>query len=79
MTKLSNLTPKVNQPAKIGRVRKSQALSNHDNWNPNKPFHVTQEELWNHIHEIEQGPFMTAEECFNNVRTWMKKQGRDLL
>lgn len=79
MTKLSNLTSKVNQPAPTGRARKNQALSNHDNWNPNTPFHVTQEELWNHIHEIEQGPFITAEECFNNVRTWMKEQGKNLL
>ena len=70
MTKLSNLTLKVNQPAKTGRVRKSQALSNHDNWNPNKPFYVTQEELWNHIHEIEQGPFMTLDEGFKQFEQW---------
>lgn len=78
MTKLSNLPPEATPPAKTGRSRKSQALPE-DKWNPNKPFHVTREEFLDHIHEIEQGPFIPVEECFKNVRVWMKEQGKSRL
>lgn len=50
----------------------AKTVSEEEKWNPNKPFHVTQEELWAHIHEIEKGPFIPVEECFKNVRRWMK-------
>ena len=35
------------------KERPAKTLSPADKWNPNIPFHVTQEELWEHIHEIE--------------------------
>ncbi len=78
MTKLSNLSSKANQPAIPGRLRRSQALPNESKWNPNKPTHATQDEFWEHIHEIERGPFISVEECFNNIRGWMREQGRNL-
>lgn len=78
MTKLNNLSPEATPSTKTGRSRKSQALPE-DKWNPNKPFHVTPEEFLNHIHEIEKGPFIPVEECFKNVRVWMKEQGKSLL
>ena len=56
------------------KERQSKAFSA-DKWNPNKPLRVTQEELREHIHEIEKGPFIPVEECFKNVRQWMEKKG----
>ena len=78
MTKLST-TSEAGLSPKTGRTKKTKASLPHDKWNPNKPFHVTQEEFWEHIHEIERGPFIPVEECFNNIRTWLKTtKGIDL-
>ena len=71
MTKLSNLSSKANQPAIPGRLRRSQALPNESKWNPNRPTHATQDEFWEHIHEIEKGPFYPIEEVHQRIRSWM--------
>ena len=42
-------------------------------WDPNIPFHATQEEWWEHIHEIEQGVFYPVDETFQRVEEWMNK------
>ena len=47
-----------------------------DKWNPNKPFHGTQEEWWEHFHEIEKGEFSPAEESHQRIREWLKEQSR---
>ena len=39
-------------------------------WNPNVPFTCTQEEFWEHIHEIERGEFMTIEEFDRKFEVW---------
>ena len=43
-------------------------------WNPNVPFHCTQEEFLEHIRSIEQsieqGEFMTAEETERDFEQW---------
>ena len=41
-----------------------------DSWNPNVPFHGTQEEWWDHFHRIEEGNFMTLEEFDLKFETW---------
>ena len=45
-------------------------------WNPNVPFHCTQEEFLEHIRSIEQsieqGVFMTAEESEKDFEQWKK-------
>ena len=42
-------------------------------WNPNVPFHGTQEEWWEHFHRIEEGEFMTIEEFDLKFNAWKKK------
>jgi hypothetical protein len=42
-------------------------------WNPNVPFTCTQEEFWEHIHQIEQGEFMTIEEADKEFELWEKE------
>jgi hypothetical protein len=41
-------------------------------WNPNTPFHGTEEEWWEHFHRIEEGKFMTIEEADKEFETWRK-------
>lgn len=47
-----------------------------DKWNPNKPFHGTQEEWWEHFCEIEKGEFTPVEEAHQRVKEWLQKQNR---
>ena len=42
-------------------------------WNPNVPFHGTQEEWWEHFHRIEEGNFVTWEEHQMKFDTWKRK------
>ena len=42
-------------------------------WNPNVPFHGTQEEWREHYHRIEEGNFMTLEEFDLKFETWRKE------
>ena len=44
-----------------------------EHWNPNVPFHGTQEEWWAHFHRIEEGPFYTIEEADEEFEVWKKK------
>jgi len=44
-----------------------------DGWNPNVPFHGTQEEWWEHFHQIEEGPFYTLEEADEEFEVWKKE------
>ena len=43
------------------------------NWNPNVPFHGTQEEWWKHFRSIEEGEFMTLEEHKKRFNAWKKE------
>ena len=42
-------------------------------WNPNVPFHGTQEEWWEHIRRIEAGNFDTWEEHQRKFNAWKKE------
>jgi len=47
--------------------------SSSNSWNPNVPFHGTQEEWWEHFHRIEEGKFMTIEEADEKFEIWRRK------
>ncbi|MCL2132200.1 MAG: hypothetical protein FWH36_07110 [Lentimicrobiaceae bacterium] len=47
--------------------------SSSDRWNPNVPFIGTQEEWWEHFHQIERGNFMTIEEADKKFEIWKEK------
>ena len=42
-------------------------------WNPNVPFHGTQEEWWEHFRRIEEGNFMTLEEFDLKFEAWRRE------
>ena len=48
-------------------------ISSCNEWNPNVPFHGTQEEWWEHIHKIEEGTFETWEEHQKKFYSWKKQ------
>lgn len=70
MTKSSNI-PAKETTAKTARTRKAKAAPSANKWDPTKPIRFTQEEIWQHIHEIEKGPFIPVEEMHKNIRAWM--------
>ena len=70
MTKLSNI-PAKETTAKTARTRKAKTEPTKSKWDPTKPVQFTQEEIWEHIHEIEKGPFYPIEEVHQRIRSWM--------
>jgi len=51
----------------------STDISYSGEWNPNVPFHGTQEEWWEHFHRIEEGNFVTWEEHQMKFDEWKRK------
>ena len=47
--------------------------STSDRWNPNVPFVGTQEEWWEHFHEIEKGKFTPLKEANKEFEAWKKE------
>ena len=47
-----------------------------DRWNPNVPFHGTQEEWWEHFHRIEDGTFYPVSETHQRISKWLQEQKR---
>ncbi|WP_287619178.1 hypothetical protein [Parabacteroides sp.] len=72
MTKLSDITSQ-GITAKAARTRKAKIEPAKPKWDPTKPIQFTQEEIWEHIHEIEKGPFMTLDECFKRFDEWKQE------
>ena len=70
MTKLSNI-PAKETTAKNAKKRKAKKGPAMNKWDPTKPKQLTQEEIWEHIHEIEKGPFYPIEEVHQRIRSWM--------
>ena len=70
MTKLSNI-PAKETTAKTAKTRKAKNGPAKLKWDPTKPMQFTQEEIWEHIHEIEKGPFYPIEEVHQRIRSWM--------
>ena len=50
-----------------------------NSWNPNVPFHGTQEEWWEHFHRIEEGEFVTWEEHQKKFDAWKRKRLASLM
>ena len=69
MTKLSNI-PAKETTAKTAKTRKAKNGPAKLKLDPTKPMQFTQEEIWEHIHEIEKGPFMTLDEGFKRFEAW---------
>ena len=70
MTKLSNI-PAKETTAKTAKTRKAKNEPAKLKWDPTKPMQFTQEEIREHIHEIEKGPFYPIEEVHQRIRSWM--------
>ena len=68
----NNTTMVVSEPAVAYRTKTDTADSASD-WNPNVPFCGTQEEWWEHFHQIEEGPFYTIEEADEEFEAWKKE------
>ena len=51
----------------------TSGFSSSNKWNPNVPFHGTQEEWWDHFHRIEEGPFYTSEEANKKFEEWKRE------
>jgi hypothetical protein len=64
-----NESATISEPAVAYRTKVSYS----DSWNPNIPFHGTQDEWWEHFHRIEEGEFMTMEEADREFEIWKKE------
>ena len=77
MPRKSYKTPKntpitVNEPVAAYQTAVPD-ISSSNEWNPNVPFHGTQEEWWEHFHRIEEGNFVTWEEHQEKFNAWKKE------
>jgi len=61
----------VGEPAVAYRTSASEHSGK---WNPNVPFHGTQEEWWEHFHRIEEGEFYPVAEVHQRVSEWIYNQ-----
>ncbi|MCL2739544.1 MAG: hypothetical protein FWE30_08885 [Bacteroidales bacterium] len=48
-------------------------ISVETSWNPNVPFHGTQEEWWEHFRRIEEGNFTPLKEANREFDVWKKE------
>lgn len=67
MTKMSYFSADESLPTQMS---KSFKCGISDKWNPCVPLQVSQEEFWEHIHEIEQGTFTSLDEGFKKFEQW---------
>jgi hypothetical protein len=65
----------VHEPAAAYRTAVAETMFS-DKWNPNVPFHGTQEEWWEHFHNIEEGVFYPASETHQRISQWLDNQER---
>ena len=63
----------VSEPAVAYQRPATSEISSSDDWNPNVPFHGTQEEWWEHFHRIEEGPFTPLEQANREFHVWKKE------
>ena len=57
----------------VARHVSTTEISSSAGWNPNVPFHGTQEEWWAHFHHIEEGNFTPLEEANREFEAWKKE------
>ena len=73
-------SPSLSVAEPVVAYRKATSeLSSSNKWNPNIPFHGTQEEWWEHFHCIEEGEFETWEEHQKRFNAWKEKFLESLL
>ena len=58
----------------VGYERVGSQKSPSNSWNPNVPFIGTQEEWWEHFHQIEQGEFYPVSEVHQRISQWLDNQ-----
>ena len=63
----------VSEPAVAYGTVVSEIPFSHD-WDPNVPFHGTQEEWWEHFHRIEEGAFFPVEDVHQRISEWIYNQ-----
>ena len=69
----------VSEPAVAYRRGKAahkpaaETSSSSNSWNPNVPFHGTQEEWREHFHRIAEGKFTPLEEANREFEIWRRK------
>jgi hypothetical protein len=68
----------VNEPVAVydrntAHTVAASEISASNRWNPNVPFHGTQEEWWEHFHQIEAGNFTPLEEANKEFEAWKKE------
>jgi uncharacterized protein with NAD-binding domain and iron-sulfur cluster len=68
-------TTVVEEAAIAYRVSVAETQS-YDRWNPNAPFHGTQEEWWAHFQGIEKGQFSPVSESHQRISQWLSNQKR---
>jgi len=68
-----NTQNSVNEPA-VAYRNVSVETSSLESWNPNIPFHGTQEQWWEHFRRIEEGPFYPVSDVHKRVSQWLEKQ-----
>jgi hypothetical protein len=71
--KITEEKPMLVEESAIAYQTKIKNTSLADNWNPNVPFHGTQEEWWEHFHRIEEGEFTTLEEANREFEIWKEQ------
>jgi hypothetical protein len=71
--KITEEKPMTVEESAIAYQTKITKTSSLDSWNPNVPFHGTQEEWWDHFHRIEEGEFCTWEEHKKKFNAWKKE------
>ena len=70
-----NVSLTVREPATAYQRRPATAeVSSSNDWNPNVPFHGTQEEWWDHFHRIEEGEFYPVSEVHKRISQWLDNQ-----
>jgi hypothetical protein len=63
----------VSEPAVAYRKTNAKTFTSSE-WNPNVPFHGTQEEWWEHFHRIEEGSFYPVSEVHQRISQWLDNQ-----
>jgi len=69
-----NTSQVLSEPAVAYQLRPAPAeISLSNKWNPNVPFHGTQDEWWEHFHQIEEGQFTPLKEANKEFNEWKKE------
>ena len=71
--KIPDIKPQVVSEPEVAYNKTVSGISFSKEWNPNLPFYGTQEEWWEHFHQIEEGHFTPLEEANKEFAIWKEK------